>query len=533
MTQDDIEEVQEAFAKGAMRSLEAGFDYVEIMAGGSYLIGEFLSPVTNHRADEYGGSLENRMRFGLEVIRKVSQTVGKDLAVGIRVSGHDYVKGGHTNLESALFCAEAEKVGVDAINVTGGWHETKVPQITSDVPPGAYVYLARGIKEKVKVPVFASNRLGDPLLAEKVLRSGSADMICWGRPLIADPDLPHKVKTGRVNERVPCIGCNQECLDAIFSDLPVGCTVNPKVGREDETKIKEAAVKKRVFVAGGGPGGLQFALTARQRGHEVTLYEKDEKVGGQVNLIGHIPGKEEFLEAVRSLEHRVKSAGVQVNLGTALSRKIVEKEKPDLLVVATGAGFAGINVPGIDRPKVFNAWDILKGSVPEIGRQVVIIGGGAIGCETALFVAKLDVLDDRVFAFLAFHEADDLDRLRELLYRNSRRITVLEISDKIAGNVGISTRWGLLKNLGLLGVKFRSQVKVVSIKEEEVIIRTEAGTESVPADMIIMATGARSVNDLAIGVSGLGVEVVTIGDAQEPRKITHAIREGFDAALNV
>ncbi|MBI5601948.1 MAG: FAD-dependent oxidoreductase [Deltaproteobacteria bacterium] len=533
MTGEDIEEVQGAFAKAALRAIWAGFDYIEIIAGGSYLIGEFLSPVTNQRADKYGGSLENRMRFGLEVIQRVRQAIGQDSAMGIRVSGHDFVKGGHTNLESALFCAQAEKAGADAINVTGGWHETTVPQITSDVPPGAYVYLARGIKEKVKIPVFASNRLGDPRQAEKVLRSGAADMICWGRPLIADPDLPNKVKTGRLDEIMPCIGCNQGCLDSIFSGRSVCCTLNPRVGREGETEIKEATVKKRILVAGGGPAGLQFALTARQRGHDVTLYEKEEKPGGQVNLIGRVPGKEEFPQAVKSLGHRVKKAGVKINLGMTLSREVVEKEKPDLLVVATGARPLGINVPVIDNRIVFNAWEILKGSVPEIGRQVVIIGGGAIGCETALYVARLDVLDSQAFTFLAYHEAEDLDRLRELLWRSGRTITVLEMMAKMAGNVGPSTRWGLLKNLGLLGVHLRSQVKVVGIEEDGVVIETEAGTESIRADTVIMATGSRSVNDLALEARNLKIEVVTIGDAKEPRKISDAVREGFDAALNV
>ena len=532
MTRDDIEEVKEAMAKGALRALKAGFDYIELMAGGSYLIGEFLSPVTNHRTDEYGGPIENRMRFGLEVIGKVREAIGRDFAMGIRVSGHDFVKGGHTNLESALFCEAAEKAGVDAINVTGGWHETMVPQITSDVPPGAYVYLARGIKEKVKVPVFASNRLGDPELAEKVLRSGAADMICWGRPLIADPDLPKKVKSGRIDERVPCIGCNQGCLDSIFSDRPVYCALNPRVGREEETEITKTAIKKRIFVAGGGPGGLQFALTARQRGHDVTLYEKNEKLGGQVNLIGHIPGKEEFPEAVKSLERRAERAGVTIKLGTALNREIVEKERPDLLVVSSGARPAGIDVPGIDRPKVFNAWDILDGSVSKIGNQVVIVGGGAIGCETALFVANLDTLKDRAFAFLVYHEAEAFDRLRELLYSTNREITVLEITGRMAGNVGPSTRWSLLKNLGLLGVKLRPMVMLESIEEEAVVIKTEAGRESITADTVIMAIGSRSVNDLAQEVRDLGIEVITIGDAKEPRKIADAVREGFDAALN-
>ena len=196
MTRDDIEEVKEAYAQGARRAMEAGFDYIEVLAAGGYLIGEFLSPVTNHRTDEYGGPIENRMRFGLEVIKKVRQVVGKDFAMGIRVSGHDFMEGGHTNIESALFCTEAEKVGVNSINVTGGWHESYIPQITTNVPPGAFLYLARGIKEKVSVPVFASNRLGDPLVAERALRSGAADMICWGRPLLADPELPNQSRNG-------------------------------------------------------------------------------------------------------------------------------------------------------------------------------------------------------------------------------------------------------------------------------------------------------------------------------------------------
>jgi 2,4-dienoyl-CoA reductase (NADPH2) len=532
MTQDDIVGVEDAFANAALRAREAGFDYVEIMAGGSYLIGEFLSPVTNHRTDGYGGPLDKRMRFGLEVIEKVRRAVGKDFLLGIRVSGHDFVKEGNTTEEPAIFCAEAQKAGVDCINVTGGWHETNVPQITSDVPPGTYVYLARHIKEHVSVPVFASNRLGNPHIAEKVLLSGVADMVCWGRPLIADPELPAKARSGRLDEIIPCIACNQGCFDSLAAQLPVCCTLNPRVGRETAAEIKRASRSKRVFVAGGGPAGMQCALTARQRGHDVTLFEKTERLGGQINLMKSVPGKEVFGDATISLTHRMKAAGVKVALSTDLTTKKIKRDKPDVVVVASGARPARIDVPGIDRPNVCYARATLDGSVSGIGERVVIIGGGAIGCETALFIANLGVLDDRSFAFLVYHEADDFHRLREELHRSRQKITVLELAERIAGNVGVSTRWGLLKNLRLRGVELRSGIRITGIEKDAVTIETENGTESVPADTIIIAVGAESVDDLSREVKEVGMQVVTIGDAKEPRKIGDAVREGFDVALS-
>jgi 2,4-dienoyl-CoA reductase (NADPH2) len=533
MTKDDIEEVKEAFAKSAMRAQEAGFDYIELIAAGGYLIGEFLSPVTNQRTDEYGNSIEKRMRFGVEVIKKVREAIGEDFAMGIRVSGHDYMKGGNTVNESALFCTEAKKAGVDSINVTGGWHETNVPQITSEVPPGAYLYLARAIKEKVGLPVSASNRLGDPVLAEKALRSGAADMICWGRPLIADPELPKKVKAGKLNEIVPCISCNQGCLDSIFSGSSVYCVLNPRVGREADSNIKKAKAKKRIFVAGGGPTGMEFALIASQRGHDVSLYEQADKLGGQINLIGAIPGKKEYLNAVLSLKNCIESSDIKVILKTRLTAEMVKKEKPDLLVVASGAKPAKLDIRGIDRPNVVNAWDVLNGNVPDIGKQVVIIGGGGTGCETALFIANLDVLSAEAFAFLAYHSADDINRLREMLYRSGRTITVLEILDRLAENVGISNRWSLIKNLKLMGVNLRPGIKILSIEVNAVIVETNNEKESIPADTIVIAAGTIPVNDLTRELTQDGIEVITIGDAREPRKIADAIMEGFDTALKI
>ncbi len=533
MTLDDIEEVKQSFAKGAVRAGEAGFDYIEILGCTGYLISQFLSPLTNHRTDEYGGSLENRMRFGLEVIARVREAVGRNVFVGIRVAGNDFIEGGHTNMESALFCAEAEKAGVDAINVTGGWHETNIPQLTTDVPPGAYVYLAHGIKEKVHIPVFASNRLGDPCVAERALRSGSCDLVCWGRPLIADPELPRKAKEGRLDEATLCIACNQGCFDSIFMGTSVYCVLNPRAGREAETRLEKAKTQKKIAVAGGGPAGMEFALTAAQRGHRVTLYEKEEFLGGQVNLAMAPPRKAELGKITSSLKSRMEKAGVEVKLGIPLNAEEAKKTKPDLIAVATGALPIEITVPGADRPHVVSAWDVLMGKVPHIGTDVVIIGGNATGCETAHYIASLGAPDPDTLAFLMYHRAENTDTTMKLFHSSGRNITVIDMAEKIAGNVGKTSRWTLMKSLRLMGVIMSPKTRLIEITEHEVIVETTRGRKSIPASTVVMAVGSRSEDSLVKDLNGSGISVVIVGDAKTPRKITDAVREGFDEALKV
>jgi len=533
MTKEDIAEVQEAFAQAARRAKAAGFDLVEIVGCTGYLVSQFLSPVTNRRTDEYGGPIENRMRFGLEVIRKVRAAVGPDTAVGIRLAGHDYLEGGHTNIESARFAEEAEKAGVDAVNVTGGWHETNVPQLTSDVPPGNFVYLARGIKTRVGVPVFASNRLGDPRVAERALRSGGCDLVCWGRPLIADPELPNKVKEGRLEEIVPCISCNQGCFDSIFGGTSVHCVMNPRAGRENELKVEKTTSPKRVLVAGGGPAGLEFALTAAERGHKVILCEKTDRLGGQVNLAQVPPGKQEFAKITDSLRKRLARRAVEIKLNTEVTPQTVQEIKPEVLVVAAGAKPLEIKVPGIDRPHVVSAWDVLMERVADIGQQVVIVGGSATGCETAHFIASLGVPSPETAAFLMYHTAEAPEYTINLLHNPGRTITVLDMLPRLAENVGRTARWVLMKNLRLMGVDLRPNTKLLEITENAVIVETAGATDVVPADTVIMAVGAVPVDDLARAVEGNGLKVITIGDAKTPRKITDAIREGFEEALKI
>ncbi|MBE9547170.1 MAG: NADH:flavin oxidoreductase, partial [Proteobacteria bacterium] len=255
MTIEDIKYTTDSFARAAERAKEAGFDAVEIIGSAGYLITQFLSPITNKRTDEYGGSFENRMRFGLEVAGAVRNAVGKDFTVLIRLGGNDFMPGGNTNREIRLFAAELEKCGIDAFDITGGWHESRVPQITMGVPRGGYTYLARGVKKVVSKPVISCNRINDPFLADKIIREGSADMAGFARGLIADPEMPNKARNGRLNEITPCIGCNQGCLDNVFVMKPIECMVNPRAGRElDAPPISKTETPKKVMVIGGGPG---------------------------------------------------------------------------------------------------------------------------------------------------------------------------------------------------------------------------------------------------------------------------------------
>jgi 2,4-dienoyl-CoA reductase (NADPH2) len=309
--------------------------------------------------------------------------------------------------------------------------------------------------------------------------------------------------------------------------------MNPRVGREAETVITPAAKPGKIFVAGAGAAGMEFALTARQRGHDVTIFEKTEKAGGQINLIGAVPGKKIFLDAAASLRTRCKKAGVSLKFNSGLSAKKISKEIPDVLAVATGAVPVSLKVPGSFNNAV-NAWDVLNGKIAEIGRRVVIIGGGATGCETALYVANLSAPTAEDFRFLVFHAAEDFEKLRNLLYYSGRDITIVEMLPRVGFNIGSSTRWAILKKLRLMGVKMLTDTKVLSFDDNGLQIETKAGNkEALPADIVIIAIGARPENKLAQEVDITDIQVVTIGDAKEPRKIIDAIRDGFDAGLKV
>jgi 2,4-dienoyl-CoA reductase-like NADH-dependent reductase (Old Yellow Enzyme family) len=529
---EEIPMVQDKFAEAAVRAKEAGFDAVEILGSAGYLISQFLSPVTNLRDDAYGGSMENRMRFGLEVVEKVRFAVGHEYPVIMRLAGNDFMEGGNTNRESRLFAAETEKAGVDMFNITGGWHETRVPQLTMCVPHRAYVYLARGIKSAVSVPVLASNRINDPCVGEEVLRNGESDLVTMARALIADPNLPKKAEEGRSGLIYHCIACNQGCFDSVFMGRPVTCLVNPGAGREAECIPSRAPQAKNVLVVGGGPAGMKTACTAAERGHRVTLVEKGAELGGQLLLNRLIPGREEMVTAARDLENNLRSLGVEVLLGTKADLGFVQDAAPDAVVVASGAQPMPLDIPGMDGPHVVQAWDLLKGR-KGVGEKVVIVGGNAVGLETALYLASLGTLSPDVLHFLMTSGAESLETIRELLDRGNKDVTVVEMTGKVGKDVGLTTRWTVLGEVKRLGVRVMTNTRAVSVKPDGLEVERAKGRDLLSADSIVIAAGSESVNSLAVELKGLVPEIHTIGDAESPRKALDAIREGFLTGLKI
>lgn len=532
LTVEEIAQVIEDFGEAARRAREAGFDAVEAIASAGYLICQFLSPITNLRTDQYGGSWENRTRFGLEVVKKIREKVGSDYVIMVRLTGHDFMPGGNTNSEAAQFARLLEEAGVDCFNVTGGWHESRVPQITGELPRGGFAYLARGIKEAVGVPVIASNRINDPLAAEAILQHHLADLVNMGRPLLADPELPNKARAGDYRAIRRCIACNQGCLDMVFSLQDVHCSVNPLAGREYQIDMLPAGKSKKVLVIGGGPAGLETAYTAALRGHQVTLWEKNEALGGNLTYASMPSGKEDFITLLDFYEEMLARHGVDVLLNREATAEAIIAAGADMVVLATGslpldAPFK-VNTPG----KLFSALDVLNGSaIP--GERVVVIGGGSVGCETAVTIAEMGTIAAETAKFLLEHNAETAERIKELLSRGTRQVTLVEMEKGIGRDIGTSTRWVNLKTIDRLGVKVMDERKVLEVNEDGVVVEKDGVQILLPADTVVLAIGFRVDDRLSRELGGRVKELHIIGDAARPRKITEAVREGFDLACSL
>jgi 2,4-dienoyl-CoA reductase (NADPH2) len=529
---DEIPGVQDRFAEAALRAKNAGFDAVEILGSAGYLICQFLSPITNLREDAYGGPLENRMRFGLEVVQKVRKAVGPEYPVIIRLAGNDFMEGGHTNKEARIFASELDKTGIDLFNVTGGWHETRIPQLTMHVPQGAFRYLSQGIKSVVQAPVIASNRINDPCLGEEIIRHGEADMVTMARGLLADPELPEKARNGKANLMYHCVACNQGCFDRIFQLRPVTCLVNPRAGMEWHTTSTPAARVKKLLVVGGGPAGMKAAVTAAERGHKVLLVEKERRLGGQLLLNEPIPGRREITQAARDLEENLRALAVELRLSTVADASFVQSYAPDAVIVATGAVPSVPQIPGIRNEKVVTAWDVLA-EKRGVGKRVIIIGGNAVGLETALFLAHQGTISPEVLHFLVTSRAESMESVSALLNRGNKEVTVVEMTGRAGQDIGSSSRWTVMAELHRLGVNIMTSARAVEINAQGVIVDRAGNREPLAADTVVIATGATPVNRLADELKGIVAEIHLVGDARTPRNALESIREGWLAGLKV
>jgi len=502
LTTSEVGELVEAFAAGAARAKAAGTDAVEVHGAHGYLITNFLSPLYNQRTDKYGGDVEGRARFAREIVQLVRQKVGRDFPILFRISAEEHVEGGLGLEEAKVICSILEKAGVDAFDVVSGSHDS-FPEV---VPPANFspawrVHLAEGIKQAVSVPVVTTGRIQSPELAESILREGKADLIGLGRALICDPEFPSKITQGKANEIRWCIACNQGCINRLRTlDLEgnslVTCLLNPMVGHEREFALKPAEVKKKVVVIGGGAAGMETAVIAASRGHEVTLFEKENVLGGQMILAAIPSHKDEINNITRYFESQLPKLGVKVEMGREATPEIVEQLKPDVVILATGGVPIVPPIPGASRGNVVTAWDVLRGE--ETGDRVVVVGGGMVGCDTADFLAE-----------------------------KGKKVTVIEMLPVLAQDMEFVGRLMLLDRLAKYPVEVRTNTEIREIGGDGVI--TSDG-ERITADTVVLALGVLPNRGSELLLRGKSWALYCVGDCDTPGDIMTGIHRAFQVA---
>jgi 2,4-dienoyl-CoA reductase-like NADH-dependent reductase (Old Yellow Enzyme family)/thioredoxin reductase len=498
---EEIGELVQSFGEAARRMREAGLDGVEIMGTHGFLIEQFMSPRTNHRQDEYGGSEENRTRFVREVIDAVRAAVGSDFTLGLRISGDQYQDGGLGLEDMKRIVPQLTGSGkVDYVSVTVGAGGAPIPPMY--LPPGAFVYLAAGIKEVAGVPVFCVGRVNDPVAAERILANNQADMVGMTRANLCDPELPNKAREGRLDEIRYCIGCNEGCWGRIYQTLPITCAINPSAGREKEMEIVPAPVKKKVMVIGGGIAGMEAARVAALRGHAVSLYEREQVLGGQLQIAAKAPGRQDMAEPVRYYETQFKILGVNVNLGSPVDESAVLANNPDAVIVATGGLPARPTFPGADQADVVTARDVLSGTA-EAGRKVVVLATdrGMESLTTAEFLAErgsqVEVLVPE--AFMGF--------------------PIEPITLTLA-----------LMRLQAKGVVVTPAVDIRSVQGSTVTVSSAYGRQQriiEGVDTVVVARGSVADDGLYRALKGKVRELYSVGQCVAPRKMLDSTLDGL------
>jgi 2,4-dienoyl-CoA reductase (NADPH2) len=535
----EVQQTIDDFANCAKLAQYAGYDGVEIMGSEGYLINEFIAARTNHRDDEWGGSYENRIRFPIEIVKRTRDLVGENFIIIYRLSMLDLVEGGSSLEEVVQLAKEIEKAGATIINTGIGWHEARIPTIATKVPRAAFTWVTEKLKGSVSIPLITSNRINTPEMAEHVLASGHADMISMARPMLADADFVLKASEGRSDEINTCIGCNQACLDHIFSMKIATCLVNPRACYETELIFKETNAIKNIAVIGAGPAGLSFATYAASRGHKVKVFDSNNQIGGQFNIAKTIPGKEEFYETLRYFKRQIE---LQPNIELVLNHTVTYEELSqanyDEIVVATGVTPRQLQFEGIDHPKVLSYIQVLKERVP-VGKRVAIIGAGGIGFDTAeylthegdsgslnpeKFYAEWGI--DTSYAHVGGLKQPELEKSEREIYLLQRKSTA------VGAGLGKTTGWIHRTGLKHRDVKMIAGASYDKVDDQGLHITVDGQTTVLDVDNVVICAGQESYTAMFDQLKADGKNVHLIGGAKEAGELDakRAIRQGAELA---
>ncbi|MEZ5618429.1 MAG: NADPH-dependent 2,4-dienoyl-CoA reductase [Rhodocyclaceae bacterium] len=528
------------YAKCAHLAQKAGYDGVEIMGSEGYLINQFIAPKTNHRTDEWGGPFENRIRFAVEIVRRTREKVGPNFIIIFRLSMLDLVEDGSSWEEVVQLAKAIEAAGATIINTGIGWHEARIPTIATMVPRAAFTWVTRRMKGEVKIPLVTTNRINAPDVAEDVLARGDADMVSMARPFLADAEFVNKAAAGRADEINTCIACNQACLDHIFQRQTCSCLVNPRACHETELVIGSATAMKKIAVVGAGPAGLAFATTAAERGHDVTLFEASDVIGGQFNLAKRIPGKEEFAETLRYYRRRLDVTGVKLKVSHHATAAELAAGGFDHVALATGVTPRSPGIPGSDHPKVARYIDIIEGR-REAGRKVAIVGAGGIGFDVAELLSHGGDQPNDIDHFRNEWGIDATYAERGGLKKASdepppRQIWLLQRkTSKVGDGLAKTTGWIRRTLLKRRNVKMLAGVAYEKIDDAGLHIRLGDESKVLDVDTIVMCAGQEPRRDLLEDLQKAGVAVSLIGGADVAAELDakRAIDQGTRAAATL
>lgn len=529
------------FAHAASLAQKAGYDGVEIMGSEGYLINQFICQRTNHRTDSWGGSFENRSRFALETVKAVREKCGNDFIIIYRLSMLDLVEDGNTFDEVVALGKGVAKAGATLINTGIGWHEARVPTITTRVPRAAFSWITERVRQELTIPVIATNRINDPQVAEDILANGQADLICMARPFLADAEFVNKAAADQADTINTCIACNQACLDHIFQQKRASCLVNPRACYETELNFTPATTRKKLAVVGAGPAGLAFSIYAAERGHEVHLFDKSHQIGGQFNYAKQIPGKEEFHETLRYFGRMLELHAIKLHLNSVQTPESLTAGGFDEIILATGIVPRDIGLVGQDHPKVLSYLDVLRDH-KAVGKQVAIIGAGGIGFDVAEYLTEDHSLTLQPDAWLADWGVDKAYLARGALLPTKlpqpaqRKIYLLQRkASKVGAGLGKTSGWAHRASLQKKGVEMLAGVNYLRVDDDGLWISLNEQERCLPVDNVIVCAGQVPLRDLQQALIAQGQKVHLIGGADVAAELDakRAIRQGAELAAGI